>query len=151
MIHIFNYNSKQNTISLTQTKGVSGSAGEGHRQYGKPGSAIQNIFLFVRWIKIINVSSCRCCNLRRKRQGFIWAFKSIIPASVAYCKEFSCQCRSHRRPRFDAWVGKIPWRRKWQPTAVFLPGKFHGQRSLWGHKESDSTEHARIVKEWSVL
>ena len=40
---------------------------------------------------------------------------------------------------------KTPWRRKWQPTPVFLPGNFHGQRSLvgyspWGHKESDTTE-----------
>jgi len=32
--------------------------------------------------------------------------------------------------RFDPWVGKIPWRRKWQPTPVFLSGKFHGQRNL---------------------
>ena len=50
-----------------------------------------------------------------------------------------------RRCRFDSWVGKIPWSRKWQPTPVFLPGKFHGQRSLagyslWGHKESDMAE-----------
>ena len=41
----------------------------------------------------------------------------------------------------DPWVGKIPWRRKWPPTAVCLPGESHGQRSLagyspWGHKES---------------
>ena len=48
-------------------------------------------------------------------------------------------------PGFDPWVGKIPWRRKWQPTPVLLPGKFHGLRSLvdyspWGHKESDTTE-----------
>ena len=48
-------------------------------------------------------------------------------------------------PRFDPWVGKIPWRRKWQPTLVFLPGRSHGQRSLMGyspqgHKESDMTE-----------
>jgi len=46
---------------------------------------------------------------------------------------------------FDFWFRKIPWRRKWQPTPVFLPGEFHGQRSLtgyspWGHKESDMTE-----------
>ena len=46
------------------------------------------------------------------------------------------------RPLFDPWVGKIPWRRRWQPTPVFLPGEFHGQRSLvccsaWDHKESD--------------
>ena len=46
---------------------------------------------------------------------------------------------------FDPWIGKIPWRRKWQPTPVSLPGKFHGQRSLvgyhsWGCKELDMTE-----------
>ena len=38
-----------------------------------------------------------------------------------------------RRCRFDPWVGKIPYRRKWQPTPVFLPGKSHGQRSLEGY------------------
>ena len=46
---------------------------------------------------------------------------------------------------FNPWVGKIPWRREWHPTPVFLPREFHGQRSLagyspWGHKESDTTE-----------
>ena len=49
------------------------------------------------------------------------------------------------RYRLDLWVEKISWRRKWQPTPVFMPGKFHGQRSLvgyspWGLKESDMTE-----------
>ena len=44
-------------------------------------------------------------------------------------KESACQCR---RCRFDLWVGKIPWRRKWQPTLVFLPRKPHGQGSLVG-------------------
>ena len=38
-------------------------------------------------------------------------------------KESPCQCRSHRRLGFDPCVGKIPWRRQWQPTPVFLPGK----------------------------
>ena len=37
------------------------------------------------------------------------------------------------RRGFDPWVRKIPWRRAWQPTPVFLPGKSHGQRSLTGH------------------
>ena len=51
-------------------------------------------------------------------------------------KEYTCQCRRHG---FDPWSMKIPWRRKWQPTSAFLPGKFHGQRSLvgyspWGRK-----------------
>ena len=50
-----------------------------------------------------------------------------------------------RGPGFSPWVGKIPWRRKRQPTPVLLPGKSHGQRSLvgcspWGRKESDTTE-----------
>ena len=42
-------------------------------------------------------------------------------------KEFTCQCRTQG---FNPWVGKIPWRRKWQPTPVFFSGKSHGQRSL---------------------
>ena len=51
-------------------------------------------------------------------------------------KEPVYQCKRHR---FDPWVRKIPWRRKWQLTLVFLPGESHGQRSLvgyspWGHK-----------------
>ena len=46
---------------------------------------------------------------------------------------------------FDPWIGKIPWRREWLSTSVFLPGESHGQRSLvgycpWGHKESDTAE-----------
>ena len=48
---------------------------------------------------------------------------------------------------FNPWVGKIPWRREWQPTLVFLPGESHGQRSLLGYspqslKEPDVTEAA---------
>ena len=45
-------------------------------------------------------------------------------------KELTCQCR---RCRFDPWVRKIPWRRKWQPAPVFLPGESLGQRSLVGY------------------
>ena len=50
-------------------------------------------------------------------------------------------CLQCKRSRFDSWVGKNPWRRKWQPTPIFLPGELHRQRSLvgyspWGHKES---------------
>ena len=48
-------------------------------------------------------------------------------------KESPCQCQRCRRCRFDLWVRKIPWRRKWQLTPVLLPGKFHGQRSLVGY------------------
>ena len=60
-------------------------------------------------------------------------------------KEPACQCRRRKRCGFDPWVGKIPWRRKWRPTPVLLPGESHGQRSLtdynpWGRKGSDTTE-----------
>ena len=48
-------------------------------------------------------------------------------------KEPACQCRRHKRRGFDPWVGKIPWRRAWQPTPVFSPGESHGQRSLAGY------------------
>ena len=55
------------------------------------------------------------------------------------------------KPGFNPWVGKIPWRRAWQPISVFLPGEFHGQRSLvgyspWGCKESDKTDSLRITQ-----
>ena len=61
-------------------------------------------------------------------------------------KEPTCQCHRYERPEFNPWTRKIPWSRKWQPTLVFLSGKFHGQRSLagyspWGHKGSDTAEH----------
>ena len=67
---------------------------------------------------------------------FLWGHSS---------EESACQCRRHRKHRFDPWVEEIPWRRKWQPTPVFLPGKSHRQRSLAGYsprgpKESDRTE-----------
>ena len=60
-------------------------------------------------------------------QGLPWWLSS---------KDSACQCR---RQEFNPWVGKIRWRRKWQPTPVFLPGKAQGQRrmvgySLRGHK-----------------
>ena len=54
-------------------------------------------------------------------------------------KEPTCQCRRHKgcrrhkRCRFHPWVGKIPWRRAWQPAPVFLPGESHGQRNLVGY------------------
>ena len=51
-------------------------------------------------------------------------------------KESTCQCRRHKKHRFDPWVGKVPWKRRWQPAPVFLPGKSHGPRSQ-SHCERD--------------
>ena len=57
------------------------------------------------------------------------------------------QCKP--APRFDPWVRKIPWRREWLPTPVFLSGEFHGQRSLvgyswWDHTELNTTERLTL-------
>ena len=63
-------------------------------------------------------------------------------------KEPTYQCR---RLRFDPWVGKIPWRKKWQPTPVFLPGKSHGQRSLARYSPwSRRVGHDIVTKQTTV-
>ena len=65
-------------------------------------------------------------------------------------------CLQCGRPGFDPWVGKIPWRRKWQSTPGLLPGKSHGQRSLvgyspWGRKELDTTERLHFTSKEEVM
>ena len=65
-------------------------------------------------------------------------------------KEPACQCRRYKSCGFDPQVGKIPWRRKWQSTPIFLPGKSYGQRSLAGYsprgcQELDTTEWLTVL------
>ena len=81
-----------------------------------------------------------------------WSFEFLTETELwmgfpggASGKEPACQGRRLKRWGCDPWIRKIPWRRKWQPTPVFLPGEFHGQRGLvgyrtWGCKELDATE-----------
>ena len=66
-------------------------------------------------------------------------------------KDPACQCRTRDRFGFHPWVGKIPWRRKWQPTPVFLPGESQGRGSLvgcrlWGHTQSNTILKDDTVK-----
>ena len=73
--------------------------------------------------------------------SFAWIFFFFFHFPVAQMVK-TLQCR---RPGFNPWAGKIPWKRKWQPTPVSLPGESHGQRSLvsyspWDCKESDTAE-----------
>ena len=83
-----------------------------------------------------SISTTCTCFIKKKN-------KTWIRLTQSYRGQSAClQCG---RPRFDPWVRKIPWRRKWQSTPVLLPGESHGQRSLvgyspWGHRESDTTE-----------
>ena len=70
-----------------------------------------------------------------------WLTISLIPGS----SDGKASARNAGDPGSDSWVGKIPWRRKWQSTPALLPGKSHGRRILigyspWGRKESDTTE-----------
>ena len=94
-----------------------------------------------------------CISCIAKQILYHWATREILAVllrSANWCatgKESTCQCRRHKRCRFSPWVRKIPWRRKWQPTLLFLPGEFHGQRCLagyssWGHKQSNTAEHS---------
>ena len=83
---------------------------------------------------------------------FLQSFQCLVSFLKGLPRWYSttCQCK---RCRFDPWVEKIPWSRKWQPAPVFLPGKFHGQRSLvgyspWGHKKSDTTEQLSTAQHY---
>ena len=73
---------------------------------------------------IINLKEKPCIVLIKPKKS-VW-----FPRCVSG-KKLSCQCRQLKRHWFSLSVGKIPWSRKWQPTHVFLPGKFHGQRAWW--------------------
>ena len=88
-----------------------------------------------------------CANTQKQNQKKKYQILALVPSQEGLPwwlmgKESSCQCKRHG---FDPWVKKIPWRGKWQPSPVFLPGKSHGQRSLagyspWSCKEQDMTE-----------
>ena len=86
--------------------------------------------------------------VRRTIQWRVWGLPRCQSG-----KESACQCRRCKRHGLCPWVGKIPWRRKWQTTPVLLPGESHGQRSLTGYsplgcRESDMTEYPHI--QWGI-
>ena len=76
--------------------------------------------------------------------------KAVFKFTVPGGSEVKASAWNAGRPGFAPWVGKIPWRRKWQPTPVPLPGESHGGRSLvgyrlWDRKESDTTERLHFT------
>ena len=80
--------------------------------------------------------------------GDLNSFPKYFPGG-SEVKASACVCLQCGRAGLDPWVGKIPWRRKWQPTPVFLAGESHGWRSLvgyspWGRKQSDTTEQLTL-------
>ena len=83
--------------------------------------------------------------INNKTNQFGIKYATEIHGLPRWCsgEEPSCQCIRSKRQGFSPWVGKIPWRRKWQLAPVFLSGKSHEQRSLehdnpWGHEELDT-------------
>ena len=73
----------------------------------------------------------------------ICCFPTLYSPCGSDSTESTCWCR---RPGFDLWAGKIPWRRAWQPTPVFLPGESHGQRSLVGYGPGS----CRVRHDWKT-
>jgi len=71
-------------------------------------------------------------------------YSTVFVLAILYVtggKEPTCQCRRHR---FDPRAGKIPWRRAWKLSPVFLPEKFHGEKPGW------ATVHG-VIKSWTQL
>ena len=90
----------------------------------------------------------QCCgkSLAQMPQG-LPQLQTCPRSGGASCKESACHCRRHWRHGVDPWVRKIPRRRKckWQPTQVFLPGKFHGQRNWRASKsQTQLSTHTRL-------
>ena len=100
----------------------------------------------------------------KKKKGFTCRFTLSKPASFIrlrfynpwengnskavsrwQCKESALQCRRCKGCEFDPWIWKIPWKKKWQPTAVFLSGKYHEQGSLEGLQ---SIASQRVRHDW---
>ena len=91
---------------------------------------------------------CKHCNFRLSPHFFNFPCFPGGPSG----KESACQYRKPKKHGLDPWVGKILWRRKWQPTPVFLPGKYHGQRSLegytpWAHRDWDMTKQLSTISQ----
>ena len=112
----------------------------------------QKLFLLMRAFKICSFNNIQICNtVLLTIVTMLYITFLAFPGGTSG-KEPACQRRRRKRHRFDPWVRKIPWRKAWQPSPVFLSRESHGQRSLaghspWGHRESDMTEvteHARI-------
>ena len=98
---------------------------------------------------ILQIADGRPCNFSA---SITWAdsYNKFHVYRWLSSKESVCQCWRHG---FDPWVKKVPWRRKWHPTPVFLPGKSHGQSRLvgyspWGCKVSDTTEQ---LSNWACM
>ena len=101
------------------------------------------IHLFIKYFLTCYDVPDVCCLLGCRGQfSLIWPILWLTGNTCG--KESTCQCRRQKRHGFYPWVGKIPWRKAWQPTPVFLPGESHGQKA-WR-----ATVHS-AAKSWTQL
>ena len=104
----------------------------------------------IDWFELLAVQELSRVLQHYNSKAWILLFLSLFMVQFSHLymtrgKPWESVCLQCGRPGFNPGVGKIPWRRKWQPTPVLLPGKFHGLRILagyspGGHKESETTE-----------
>ena len=100
--------------------------------------------LFISYLLALPQKICVLIGVYQSQCVFFFFFLFLLPHYLGLPQwvsgqESTCQCR---RCKFDPWVRKIPQKRKWQPTPIFLPGKSHGQRSLDGHSHG-------VEKSWT--
>ena len=119
-------------------------------------STVFSGFLFLLLSTFISVGKCLSNFISKMRKIYVlanfwwlnkvWIYSMGFP-DCASGKEPACQCRRCKRPGFNPWVRKIPWRRAWQPTLVFFPGEAHGWRGLADYSSQDH----RVRHDWSNL
>ena len=120
-----------------------------------PGSSVHGTFQarILEWVAIPSLrrsswprdrTQISCISCTGRWVSYHFTTGQPLPDGASSIKS-PCQCR---RQGLDPWVEKILWRRKWLPTPVFLPGKFHGQRSLVGYSPWG---HRRVRHDWRNL
>ena len=99
------------------------------------------------WFSSTSIIMIHPCDFVKVKWKLCCTVLMHVKITCGLSRWLSCKkiCLPSRRCSFDTWIGEIPWRRKWQPTTVFLPGESHGQRRLvgcspWSHKQLDMTE-----------
>ena len=117
-----------------------------------------NLFQKNWWVMFLIIFLCLCMvcwGIILLGINLSVAVKKIISRELwgfpRWCsgKESTCQCKRHKRPGFNLRVRKIPWRREWQPTLVFLLGESCGQRSLVGFTVHEVSKGEIWLSDWA--
>ena len=108
------------------------------------GCILSFLCLLFHWKHRSEVKAARLCRTLMQ----LW-IACQAPLSMEFSRDGKTIHLQCRRPRFNLWVGKIPWRRKRLPSPIFWPREIHGLYSPWGCKESDRTEQLCLHLDWA--